>query len=62
MPRNKLLEAQLTSLLALLLSAILMVGIVYQAAIIAEQKIRIRQLWQDAQPCIMKGVPHVHRL
>ena len=62
MPRNKLLEAQLTSLLALLLSAILMVGIVYQAAIIAEQKIRIRQLWQDAQPSIMKGVPHVHRL
>ncbi len=33
MPRNKLLEAQLVSLLALLLSAILLIGIVYQAAL-----------------------------
>ena len=59
MQRNKLAEAQLMCLLALLLSALLLLGNIYQMTVIAEQKIRIKQLWQDAQPCIMKGVmPH----
>jgi len=61
MQRNKLAEAQLISLLALLLGAILLIGNVYQALVIAEQKVRILQLWRDAQPCIMRGVPHVYR-